>query len=39
MEEQDPCQFSGRVEIGPVNSGSTVTRVEHKSLERCIEGS
>lgn len=39
MKEQDPGQFSGRVEISPINSWSTVARVENEGIERWVERS
>lgn len=39
MEEQDPGEFAGGVEVGPVNSGSTTAGVEDEGLEGGVEGS
>ena len=37
MEEEDPGQLSGGVEVGPVDSGATVAAVEDEGLERSVE--
>lgn len=33
MEKEDPGELSGGVEVGPVDSGSTVARVEDEGFE------
>ena len=37
VEEQNPSELSGGVEVGPVDSGPTVARVENERLERRVQ--
>lgn len=39
MEEQDPGELPGGVEVGPVDSGSTIRRIENEGLKRRVERS
>lgn len=39
MEEEDPSEFPGGVEVGPVNSGPTVSGEEDEGLERGVQRS
>lgn len=35
--EQNPGQLSGGIEVGPVDSGPPVARVEDEGLERWVQ--
>lgn len=39
MEEQNPGEFPGGIEVGPVDSGSTISGKEDEGLERGVERS
>lgn len=39
MEEKDPGEFSGSIEVGPIDSGAAITRVEDIGVERRVEWS
>lgn len=37
MEEENPSEFPGGIEVGPIDSGPAVTRVEDIGVERWVE--
>lgn len=36
MEEEDPGEFSGGIEVGPIDSGPAIARVENVWAERWV---
>lgn len=37
MEEENPGEFPGRIEVGPIDSGSAIARVEDIGVKRWVE--